>query len=441
MNILRASASDLGRAIESGALDPVDVAEAFLEAIDEHPFSARIYTEVLRDRACSEALAARDRAKRGMRLGPLDGVPISWKDLFDSRGSATEAGSDLLAGRIPDRDAEVLYRASQGGAICLGKVHMSELAFSGLGLNPIKETPPCINDHDAVSGGSSSGSAASVAFGLAPLSIGSDTGGSVRIPAAWNDLVGLKTTSGRVSLQGVVPLCARFDTVGPLARSVEDAAYALSLIEGTRPMKLGKRSKLGIKLAVLGTSVLDGLEDRPKKAFEAAVERIKNAGIEVHVIKAPEVAKALDLSPVLFAPEAYGTWKEVIERAPEKMYPEILERFRGGASVSAAEYVSAWHRLDQLRDQYAARVSEFDAVLCPTAPILPPNAKRLLEDHDYYVSKNLLALRNTRVGNLMGGCSITLPTGYASCGLSLMGAPMHEERLLVLAHTIEGLFA
>ena len=177
---------------------------------------------------------------QGFAVGPLDGVPISWKDIFDTAGVKTEAGTALLRGRVPDSDARVLKNATAAGLICLGKTHMSEFAFSGLGYNPVTATPPSVNDKDATAGGSSSGAATSVAFGLAAAGIGSDTGGSVRIPAAWNDLVGLKTTSGRLPLEGVVPLCARFDTVGPLCRTIEDAALFLAVLEGNRAADLAR---------------------------------------------------------------------------------------------------------------------------------------------------------------------------------------------------------
>ncbi|MDH3264989.1 MAG: amidase family protein, partial [Paracoccaceae bacterium] len=194
------SAGDLGRGIASGGIDPVELAEAFLEAIAAHPDASRIYARTTPERARAEAKAAAERARAGHRRHPLDGVPISWKDLFDSAGVATEAGSALLAGRVPVADAAVLANATAQGSVCLGKTHLSELAFSGLGLNPITATPPNVNDPAAVPGGSSSGAAASVAFGLAAGAIGSDTGGSVRIPAAWNDLVGLKTSVGRLPM-------------------------------------------------------------------------------------------------------------------------------------------------------------------------------------------------------------------------------------------------
>ncbi|MEY4698327.1 MAG: hypothetical protein RIT14_2755, partial [Pseudomonadota bacterium] len=231
-------AAELGREIGAGRINPVDLAELHLEAISRHPLADRIFARLTPARARAEAMAAQGRARKGFRKGLLDGVPISWKDLFDTADVATEAGSALLRNRVPKQDAAVLDVATQGGLVCLGKTHMSELAFSGLGLNPVTATPPCSNDEAAVAGGSSSGAAASVAHGLSPAAIGSDTGGSVRIPAAWNDLVGLKTTEGRLSTSGVVPLCERFDTVGPLARSVEDCAMLLAAMEGGRPTDL-----------------------------------------------------------------------------------------------------------------------------------------------------------------------------------------------------------
>ena len=435
---LTMTAADLGKGIGKGEIDPVELTETYLDAIETHDARDRIYSAVTATRARAEAEAAAERAKAKLRLGPLDGVPISWKDLFDTAGCATEAGSALLKGRTPDTDARVLRNASQAGLVCLGKTHMSELAFSGLGLNPITATPPNINDAGAVPGGSSSGAAASVAFGLAACGIGSDTGGSVRIPAAWNDLVGLKTTSGRVSLEGVVPLAASFDTVGPLARTVQDATLMLAALEGTAPADLRGATLKGKRLAVLETVVFDDIRDAPLKAFNDAVERLKDAGATVERITAPEVSEAMPMSGILYTSEAYGTWSEVIEAAPDKMFPAILERFRGGKEFKACDYVAAWQKLNTLRAAYNARTAGFDAVIMPTAPNTPPNMEKLMSDDEYYVTENLLTLRNTRVGNLMGGCGVTLPTGTPSCGILLCGAPHSEERLLRLAQAAEG---
>ncbi len=436
-NWLGATAADLGRSIADGSIDPVTLTDLYLDAIEAHPRSAEIYSCVTPDRARAGARAASDRARLGLRIGPLDGVPISWKDLFDSAGTTTEAGTALLAGRVPDSDAAVLANATAGGAVCLGKTHMSELAFSGLGLNPVTATPPNINDPEGVPGGSSSGAAASVAHGLAAVGIGSDTGGSVRIPSAWNDLVGLKTTSGRVSLGGVVPLCTSFDTVGPLCRSVEDAALTLALLEGRPAVDLRNAGISGARFAVLETVALDDVRDAPQQGFDQALQALTRAGATIERIARPEVAAAMDLTATLYPTEAYATWRDEIEAAPEKMYVEILNRFRGGANVSGPDYVAAWQKLRVLRRTYLEATAGFDAVLVPTSPILPPDRARLLSDQDYYVTENLLALRNTRIGNLMDLSVLTLPTGIASTGISLMCRPYAEERLLRLGHGAE----
>lgn len=434
---LTMTAAELGRGIEAGEIDPVALCQTYLDAIDAHPLRDRIYARVTADRALAEAAAAAERAAHKQRLSPLDGVPVSWKDLFDTAGIVTEAGSNLLEGRVPDRDAVVLANATAAGLVCLGKTHMSELAFSGLGHNPSTATPPCVNDEDAVSGGSSSGAAASVAFNLAAAGIGTDTGGSVRIPSAWNDLVGLKTTSGRLTLEGVVPLALKFDTVGPLCRSVEDAALLLAALEGSKPADLHHADIKGRRFAVLRTVALEDMRDAPLEAFEAAVEKLRSAGSEIEEIEVPEVAEAMTLATCLFTTEAYGLWRDVIEAEPEKMYAEILMRFRLGKNHTGPDYVAAWAKLDALRAAYDAATASYDAVLAPTAPILPPSLSRLEEDHDFYLSENLLALRNTRIGNLMGLCGLTLPTGTPSCGLMMLAPPDMEEHLLRLGAAVE----
>lgn len=438
---LKMSAAELGRGIGAGEIDPVTLTETYLEAIDGHELRDRIYARVTADRALGEARAAKTRANLGQRRSLLDGVPISWKDLFDSAGIVTEAGSALLKDRVPEADAVVLRNATAMGTVCLGKTHMSELAFSGLGYNPVTASPPCVNDAAAVSGGSSSGAAASVAFGLAACGIGSDTGGSVRIPSAWNDLVGLKTTAGRLTLEGVVPLCLKFDTIGPLARTVEDAAVMLALMEGGRAADLRGASLSGRRMAVLKTLALDDVREAPLQAFEASVEKLRSAGVEIDEIEVPEVAAANDLTPALFATEAYGLWRDVIEASPDLMYSEILERFRGGKAFSAPDYVAAWAGLENARMAYDGAAAGYDAVLLPASPILPPEMERLASDHDYYVAENILALRNTRIGNLMGLCALTLPTGVASCGLMMMGPPDTEEALLRLGAAVEKVLA
>ena len=431
------SASAQAEAIAAGDLCPMELTEAYLEAIKAHPAGTRIYARLTEGRALDEAMAARDRAKAGLRAGPLDGVPVSWKDLFDTAGVATEGGSALLAGRVPQEDAEVLQAMTRAGTICLGKTHQTEFAYSGLGLNPVTATPPCINDAGAVPGGSSSGAAASVAFGLAGAAIGSDTGGSVRVPAAWNDLVGLKTTAGRLSLRGVVPLAPNFDTVGPLARSVEDCALVLACMEARPAPDLRGAALAGRHFLVLDGAPFEDIRDLPAQGFESAVTKLELSGARITRARLSVIDEVLALSAIIYTPECYAQWRDVIETAPEKMFPPVLERFRSGAAHLASDYIAAWAALMRHRAAYLEQVAGYDGVLLPTAANMPPEAQRLMDDHAYFTTENLLTLRNTRIGNLLGLCAMTVPTGVPSVGISVMGAPMSEDRLLRMGVAIE----
>ena len=437
MDWLTATATDLGQAIAAGQVDPLDLTQTYLAAIDAHPLRDRIFARVTPGRALAEATAASARAKAGQRRSMLDGVPASWKDLYDTAGIGTEAGTALLAGRVPAQDAAVLQNATALGLVCLGKTHMSEIAFSGLGYNPITATPPCVNDADAVPGGSSSGAAASVAFNLAPIAIGSDTGGSVRVPAAWNDLVGFKPTHGLLSLQGVVPLIGSFDTVGPLCRSVADAALGLAVLAGGRPADLAGASLRGMRFAVPGAVVFDDLGPEPAAGFAAAVARLEQAGATVTAVDIPQFAPAIALTGYLYAPEAYAWWRDLVEAGPEKMYVQILDRIRLGRDVTAADHIAAWARLRELRADYLATTAGFDAVIWPTSPVLPPNLARLIADDAYYKAVNLIALRNTRIGNLLGLASLSLPTGVPSCGIMFNTAPGTDAQLLRIGAAAE----
>jgi aspartyl-tRNA(Asn)/glutamyl-tRNA(Gln) amidotransferase subunit A len=436
---LNLTAAALGRGIADGSIDPVQLTETFLTAARAHPDSARIYARLTPDRALAEAQAAAARARAKTRLSPLDGVPLSWKDLFDTAGTATESGSRLLAGRTPKVDADVLARATLQGTVCLGKTHMTELAFSGLGLNPMTATPPNAIDAPRAPGGSSSGAAVSVALNLAPAAIGSDTGGSVRIPAAWNGLVGLKTTHGRLPLTGVVPLIASFDTVGPLTRTVEDAALLFAILNGSKSADLRGATLRGTRFLIAEDTPFDDIRPEPLAAFDDAVRRLTDAGATVTRGALPQAAAAIALSGPLFTAEAWATWGTAIEARPNDVYAPIRDRFRLGRDFTATDTLTAWDRLRALRAAWAAATAPYDAVLMPTSPILPPDAARLLADPAFFASENLLALRNTRIGNLMGLCALTLPTATPMCGLSLLAAPGHDERLLRLGAAAEPL--
>jgi aspartyl-tRNA(Asn)/glutamyl-tRNA(Gln) amidotransferase subunit A len=252
----------------------------------------------------------------------------------------------------------------------------------------------------------------------------------VRIPSAWNDLVGLKTSHGLLSLTGTVPLCQTFDTVGPLCRSVEDANLLFGILGGLKPADLGVASLVGQNFAILDTIAMDGVRDAPLRAFETAVETLKRAGATVTHVSFPQLTRAFDVAGNLYAGDSYGWWRDKVEAAPEKMFPQILERVRGGRHVSAADYVSGWNLLRDIRVAFNAAIAGFDAIIMPTAPIMPPNADRLLTDDAYYKTENLLALRNTRIANLLDLTSLTLPTDTASCGI-MFNTPKHTEARLL----------
>ncbi len=441
MTDLMNGAAALGRRIAEGEVDPLDLAEAAIERIGAHPHGGRIFARLTPERARAEAAAASGRAKAGRRRGPLDGVPISWKDLYDSAGVETAAGSKLLAGRVPERDADVLAAATRAGTVCLGKTHMSELAFSGLGINPSTATAPGAHGAGLAPGGSSSGAAASVAAGLAAAAIGSDTGGSVRLPAAWNDLVGFKPGFGALPNRGAVPLVERLDTVGPLVRRVEDAGLLIEAMGGARAPDLRGADASGARLAVLATVAMEDLAPEPAAAFAAACERLRAKGVTIETLDLPAAAQAMGLSAALYAGEAWAIWGARIEAMPGAVWAPIEARIRGGEGLSAAEFIGAWRTLECLRRDWREAFAGFDAVITPSAPILPPVVADLLADDAAYVAANLAALRNTRIGNLMDCAGLSLPTPAPSCGVQVLAASGEEARLLRLGAGMEAMLA
>jgi aspartyl-tRNA(Asn)/glutamyl-tRNA(Gln) amidotransferase subunit A len=338
---------------------------------------------------------------------------------------------------VPGADAAVLATATRAGLVCLGKTHLSELAFSGLGVNPVTATPPNVNDPGAAPGGSSSGAAASGAFGLAPAAIGSDTGGSVRIPAAWNDLVGFKTTHGRLSLEGVVPLRPDFDTVGPICRSVEDAALVTAALAGEPAPDLDGAGLAGVRILALEDASRFPTHEGPAAAAAEALDRLARAGARVERGCPAPAVEANALWGAIAAPEAWATWGATIEANPAVMFPTILDRFRGGADRNAAEYIAARMALARARAAWRAATAGHDAVAMPTTMGLPPAVAAVLADPAHFTAENVRALRNTNLGNLLGVAAITLPTGTPCCGLMLMVPGGEDARLLRLAAAAE----
>ncbi len=435
----------LGRGIAEGAIDPVELTQHFLDRIAEFDPEHAVYLRTTPERALSEAAAARRRAMNGARLGPLDGVPMSWKDLYDSAGVVTTGGTPLLGDRVPRRDAIVLQRATRAGMVCLGKTNTPELAYSGIGLNPHYGTP--VNPFDAETrrapGGSSAGAAVSVARGLAPAAIGSDTGGSVRIPAAWNGLVGLKTTWGALPLTGVIPLSPSLDTVGPLSRDVADAGAIFALLGARRAADLDGVDLSRARLLVPTTLVWEDLDDTVAAAAGAALDRLADAGAALVRAEVPEFSECAELVARhgnIASAEGYALWRDILEASPERVEPSILARFRQGKEHSAADIEAVHLGLAAIKLRYQARCAGFSALLTPTVAIPPPPLDRIESDHDYHVERYLKTVRNTRLANQLGLCALTLPCGLGGglpVGLTLMAAPGTEGALLRLGRAVE----
>lgn len=427
-------------AIQDNLISPVKLLEEFFENIDNEKDSDKIFTEIFFNKALNEAKKSENRQKNNKRKSFFDGIILNWKDLFDINKKKCEGGTQLLSGRISKIDADVYKNATNYGLISIGKTHLTEFAFSGLGVNPKTKTPPNSIKKLVAPGGSSSGAAVATALNLSSAGIGSDTGGSVRIPAAWNNLVGFKPTHGNLSLNGVLKLCPNFDTVGPITKTVKDSFYLYKILKGETLNPI-EYNTIKNKSFLIDTSFLiQNVCDEVDKSFQISVKKIVKAGAKVKEIKLNEISKATELAKNLFPYEAYESWKKIIETNPEKMHPPVLSRFRGGMSISYNDYLKAWSELKKIRKSFLNKIYEYDAVISPTCPIKPPLVQELLENDDFFTKSNLLSLRNTRVANLFGLTSISLPTQLNCCGLMLLSKPNDEINLLKAAHLIEQCF-
>ncbi len=435
----------LGAAIQNGQIDPIDLTEHFLARIEAQDPEHRVYIRTTAARARAEAAAASQRAKAGLRQSALDGVPMSWKDLTDTAGTETTFGSALLRNRVPERDALLLRRATLAGMICRGKTTLSEFAYSGLGINPVFGTPA--NGADAeierVPGGSSSGAAVSVSNGLAPAGIGSDTGGSVRIPAALNGIVGLKTTIGVLPLDGILALSPTFDTIGPLTHDVADANAIFAVLNQTKAFDLSGASLQGVRLLKPTDVMFDDLDDTVAGAMAAALDSLSNAGAEIVEAEVPEFAEAFGVVAKhgnIISAEAYAMWHDLVESRGDEMYWGIRSRFDLAKNLTAIDAESAHIGLRAIAANFRARVAGFTAVVHPTTPRIAPPIAGLEHDPAAYDEANMAMTRNTRLGNIMETCGVTLPcqrAGELPVGLSLMTAGHNEGRVLRLAKAAE----
>lgn len=444
----RLSITEASRLIRDRKVSPVELTQSCLKRIERLNPKLNAFITVTAESALAQAREAESEIKGGHWRGPLHGIPIALKDLFDTAGVRTTAASGLFKDRVPVQDAEIVRRLKDAGAVLLGKLNMHEFAYGGSSVisyyGPVHN--PWSLDHMA--GGSSSGSAVALAAGLCYGSVGSDTGGSIRQPSAYCGTVGLKPTYGRVSTRGVVPLSWLYDHVGPMTRSVADAATMLQVLAGFDPEDSNSgdqpvpdytaalRQNGPLRVGVPRAYFYEGLHPDIESTMNAALAMIGKLAASVRDIEMP----ASNDTTILRA-EAYAYHAENAKKSPELYQPETLKRIRAGEDVTTATYIQARQQVDQYRRAIRKVFETVDLLVTPTTPVPPFTISELLADMDSLRTKEILSLRNTRPFNILGLPSISVPCGFTKSGLpigmQISGAPWAEANVLRLAHAYE----
>jgi aspartyl-tRNA(Asn)/glutamyl-tRNA(Gln) amidotransferase subunit A len=447
----------LAALIRVGELSPTALTERLLERIASLDARLHAYVRVTRERALAEARSAEIALGGGRDLGPLQGIPYAVKDLFDVKGVPTTAGTHLLEGNVAREDCAAVHRLSAAGMALLGKNHTIQLAYGVVGINSDQGTPH--NPWHQVPhapGGSSSGSAVAVAAGLAPASLGTDTGGSVRIPASLCGVVGLKTTVGRVSRRGVHPLSGTLDSVGVLARSVEDAALVYDSLHGAdrgdsttagvapqealRGIKDGVR---GVRLAFGETLFFDAADAAVEKAVRASGEVLRSLGARVDRMEVPEVAAlwAEQKRALFIAAEGCASNRDLLDAHFDALDPLVAPRMIAGRTLTAPEYYALTRRFAALREQVLWTLRDVDALLLPTTSETTRPIESIRVSREAYVDYNLKVSRNSGLGNMLNFCGISVPCGFTPdgfpVGLMIYAKPFQEDLLLRIAHAYE----
>ena len=440
------SIAELKVQLERGTITSRQLVEQSLAAIkDPAGEGARTFLLVHE----KEALAAADRVdaqrRAGTKLPLLAGIPISIKDLFDEAGVVTLAGSKILAGaQAAKRDSPVVDRLKKAGAVIVGRTNLTEFAYSGIGINPHYGTPKNAYDRGKgrIPGGSSSGAAISVTDGMAAAAIGTDTGGSIRIPAALNGLVGFKPTARRVPLDGVFPLAKSLDSAGPIAKTVADCVLldsVLSAEEHGVPVA-GPRS---LRLGVPRTVVQDDLAPEVARAFSAALARLSSSGATIVELPMPEFAQAATVNPrgAFGSYEAFAFHRQWLKDREQLYDPRVRARFRSGEELKEAEFAA----LVQLRERFIQSVNAaaagYDALLLPTVADIAPTIADASRDDENYFRLNSRMLRNASLVNLFDGCALSVPChepGSAPVGLMIAGPQNSDHRVLAVGRVVEG---
>lgn len=415
------------------------VEEALARIFDPDGEGKSTFTKVYAQEARQAAIES-DDSPAGNAASPISGLPISIKDLFDVEGQVTVAGSIALRNReAAKRDAEVVSRLKRAGAIIVGRTNMSEFAFTGVGMNPHYGTPanPYDRQRRRIPGGSSSGAPVSVTDGMAVAAIGTDTGGSVRIPAALCGLAGFKPTQKRIPRSGVFPLSPTLDSVGVIANTVACCAEVDAVLAGEKQSKVELKSKT---FAVPKNYFLDDLDRDVSAAFESAISKLSAAGVNIMDTHLPLVEQIAEINSRggISAPEAYAFHRQLVADFSE-YDPLVRERILRGKEITTAEY------LDMLRTREALiqsfnQISDWDILVCPTVPIIAPEISRLEQDAAMYRHTNRLLLRNPNVVNFLDGCALSIPCheeGEAPVGLMLIARRLQDHMLLNLGIAVE----
>jgi aspartyl-tRNA(Asn)/glutamyl-tRNA(Gln) amidotransferase subunit A len=442
------SLNDASRLVKDKKISPVELTQRCLKRIERLNPRLNAFITVTAESALAQARQAETAIQGGHWRGQLHGIPIALKDLFDTAGVPTTAASDLFKDRIPTQDGEIVRRLKDAGAVLLGKLNMHEFAYGGSSVisyyGPVHN--PWSLDHEA--GGSSSGSAVAMAAGLCYGSVGSDTGGSIRQPSAYCGTVGLKPTYGRVSTRGVIPLSWLYDHVGPMTRTVADAAAMLQVLAGYDPDDANSADqpvpdytaalsqKDPLRVGVPRAYFYEGLHPEIESAMNTALKVIGKLAASVRDIEMP----ASNDTTILRA-EAYAYHAENVKKNPELYQPETLKRIRAGEDVTTATYIQARRQVDQYRHNIRKVFETVDLLVTPTTPVPPFTISELLADMDNLRTKEILTLRNTRPFNILGLPSISVPCGFTKSGLPIglqvSGAPWAEANVLRLAQAYE----
>ncbi|GGE28323.1 amidase [Agaricicola taiwanensis] len=440
--------------LRAGRTSAAALVEACLDRIADPAGQGGVTFLSVDGEGARKAAAAMDALRAaGAAPSPFAGIPISVKDLFDLAGQTTKAGSRALADAPPARaDAPVIARLRAAGFVVVGRTNMTEFAFSGLGLNPHYGTPlsPASRHEGRIAGGSSSGAAVSLAEAMAHGAIGTDTGGSCRIPAAFCGLVGYKPTVGTVSGDGIIPLSRTLDSAGPIGRSVECTRILFDIMAGDVPAKgaagIRQRDVANLTIAVPQTLVLDDMDEHVGRLFERSLSRLSKAGARVVEIKLAEFGEIPELNAKGGYPASEGyAWHRALLQSKKDLYdPRVALRLMRGEKQSAADYID----LEQARADFVRRVTErmsaYHALAFPTVPVVAPRLEVLETDDDAFTRVNLLVLRNSTAINMADGCAISIPMEEGDetpAGLTLAAAGGDDRRLLATAMAVEAALA